>query len=95
MTTEVTAVENGKVVHAARIEGKPGETVFNLVDNAVTHNCSGGFAEVWAGPRGEMAAHPEFVDAMRTGEAVGRRERAFEGSRNLAVRAGAERSLAW
>jgi signal transduction histidine kinase len=32
------------------------QLVFNLVDNAVTHNCSGGFAEVWAGPRGEMAA---------------------------------------
>jgi signal transduction histidine kinase len=32
------------------------QLVFNLVDNAVTHNCSGGFAEVWAGPRGEMSA---------------------------------------
>ena len=32
------------------------QLVFNLVDNAVTHNCGGGFAEVWVGQRGEMAA---------------------------------------
>jgi signal transduction histidine kinase len=32
------------------------QLVFNLVDNAVTHNCSGGFAEVSVGPRGGRAA---------------------------------------
>jgi signal transduction histidine kinase len=31
------------------------QLVFNLVSNAVTHNCAGGFAEVWVGPRGEGA----------------------------------------
>ena len=32
------------------------QLVFNLVDNAVTHNSSGGFAEVRVGPRGDGAA---------------------------------------
>jgi signal transduction histidine kinase len=32
------------------------QLVFNLVENAVTHNCVGGFAEVWVGPRGDRAA---------------------------------------
>jgi len=32
------------------------QMVFNLVDNAVTHNCNGGFAEVAVEPRGETAA---------------------------------------
>jgi signal transduction histidine kinase len=31
------------------------QMIFNVVDNAVTHNCSGGFAEVSVGPRGESA----------------------------------------
>jgi signal transduction histidine kinase len=30
------------------------QLVFNLVDNAVTHNCGGGFAEVSVGRRGEV-----------------------------------------
>jgi signal transduction histidine kinase len=32
------------------------QLVFNLVDNAVAHNCGGGFAEVRVGPRGDSAA---------------------------------------
>jgi signal transduction histidine kinase len=32
------------------------QLVFNLVENAVTHNCGGGFAEVRVGPRGDRAA---------------------------------------
>ena len=32
------------------------QLVFNLVENAVTHNCLHGFAEVWVGPRGDSAA---------------------------------------
>ena len=32
------------------------QLVFNLVDNAVTHNCSGGFAEVRVAGRGDSAA---------------------------------------
>jgi signal transduction histidine kinase len=32
------------------------QLVFNVLDNAVTHNCSGGFAEVRVGPRGDVAA---------------------------------------
>jgi signal transduction histidine kinase len=32
------------------------QLIFNLVDNAVAHNCSGGLAEVRVGPRGDSAA---------------------------------------
>jgi signal transduction histidine kinase len=32
------------------------QLVFNLVENAVIHNCGGGFAEVSVGPRGDRAA---------------------------------------
>jgi signal transduction histidine kinase len=32
------------------------QLVFNLVENAITHNCDGGFAEVWVGPRGDRVA---------------------------------------
>ena len=32
------------------------QLVFNLVDNAVAHNCTGGFAEVLVRPRGDSAA---------------------------------------
>jgi signal transduction histidine kinase len=32
------------------------QLVFNLVDNALTHNCSHGFAEMRVGPRGDRAA---------------------------------------
>ena len=32
------------------------QLVFNLVENAVTHNCGGGFAEVSVGPHGDRAA---------------------------------------
>jgi signal transduction histidine kinase len=42
------------------------QMVFNVVDNAVTHNCSGGFAEVRVGPRGENAA----LSVVNTGPRV-------------------------
>ncbi len=40
--------------------------VFNVVDNAVTHNCSGGFAEVRVAPRGEKA----MLSVVNTGPRV-------------------------
>lgn len=42
------------------------QLVFNLVDNAVTHNSSGGFAEVRVGPRGDGAA----LSVINTGPRV-------------------------
>jgi signal transduction histidine kinase len=41
------------------IDGDSGlleQLVFNLVANAVTHNCAGGFADVWVGPHDAGAA---------------------------------------
>jgi signal transduction histidine kinase len=42
------------------------QMIFNVVDNAVTHNCSGGFAEVRVGPRGESA----MLSVVNTGPRV-------------------------
>jgi hypothetical protein len=45
--------------------------------------------------RGEVAAHPAFVDAVRAGDAVSLRERKLECRREIAVGSGAERPLTW
>ena len=60
------------------------QLVFNLVDNAVTHNCSGGFAEVWAGPRGEMSA----LRVVNSGARVPTRASSCSPSRSTASSAG-------
>ena len=61
LQAEAAASDVHLTVEAQRIvvKGDRGlleQLVFNLVENAVTHNCTGGFAEVRVGPRGDRAA---------------------------------------
>jgi signal transduction histidine kinase len=57
---EAAAHDVRLALHAERVTvgGDPGlleQLVFNLVDNAVRHNCQDGFAEIRLGPRGSRA----------------------------------------
>ena len=61
------------------------QLVFNLVENAVTHNCQAGFAEVWVGPRGSKAA----LRVTNTGRACRRRASSCSRSRFTGSIAGA------
>ena len=45
------------------------QLVFNLVENAVTHNSQAGFAEVWVGPRGDRAVLRVINSGPRVPEA--------------------------
>jgi hypothetical protein len=45
--------------------------------------------------RGEVAAHPAFVDAVRAGDAIAGGQRALEIRRELAVGSRSQRSLTW
>ena len=54
-------VQISLAAEGAVVSGDPGlleQLVFNLVENAVTHNCGGGFAEVSVGPHGDRRGTP-------------------------------------
>jgi signal transduction histidine kinase len=53
------AVELAVEQHSVVVDGDRGlleQLVFNLIENALTHNYSRGVAKVWVGPRGDRAA---------------------------------------
>lgn len=90
-TTEITDVTSGRVLQADRIEGQPGQTVFDLVDEM------GGRLAARLSPAGEgarrldpvatrasgdlvaMRRYVEGIDALAVGDAAGARD-AFRGA---------------